>query len=93
MSATDTLFQGAKADVCSVCGAGKARRCNNCHSVAYCGKDCQVKDWKDGHKIMCCQLAQRLVDYSPQDPVLPAGSKVSSLLPTRSCAASWLIGQ
>ncbi len=91
MSAIDILFQDAKTDVCRVCGAGKARRCNNCCNVVYCGKDCQMKDWRDGHKIMCCQLAQRLGDYSQQDHVVPAGSKVRNL-PTRSCAASWLKG-
>ena len=37
----------------------KLRPCNGCHRVYYCGKDCQVKHWKDkynGHKKMCKKL-------------------------------------
>ena len=34
----------------------KLRPCNGCHRVYYCGKECQVKHWKDkynGHKQYC----------------------------------------
>lgn len=32
---------------------GKLKGCARCKAVWYCGKDCQVKHWKDGHKINC----------------------------------------
>ena len=34
----------------------KLRPCNGCHRVYYCGKECQVKHWKEktnGHKKFC----------------------------------------
>jgi len=34
----------------------KLRPCNGCQRVYYCGKECQIKHWKDkynGHKKMC----------------------------------------
>jgi len=27
--------------------------CAKCKKVHYCGKDCQRKDWKSGHKEIC----------------------------------------
>jgi hypothetical protein len=40
-------------DRCNYCERGKARFwCHNCKIPVYCGKDCQVKDWKK-HKIFC----------------------------------------
>ena len=37
------------------CGAGlkKPLVCSQCKAAAYCSKDCQVKDWKAGHKQAC----------------------------------------
>jgi hypothetical protein len=29
------------------------KRCSQCKAVHYCSKDCQVKDWKAGHKKDC----------------------------------------
>jgi TPR repeat protein len=29
-------------------------RCTKCKAMRYCSKECQVKHWKDGHKIDCC---------------------------------------
>lgn len=26
---------------------------SKCKTVKYCSKECQMKDWKDGHKIKC----------------------------------------
>ena len=33
----------------------KLSRCSRCCLVAYCGKDCQKKHWKRGHKQSCCR--------------------------------------
>jgi hypothetical protein len=30
------------------------KQCSGCHLRAYCGRECQTKDWKDGdHKKEC----------------------------------------
>jgi hypothetical protein len=49
---------------CHMCGAGNAKRCNSCLSVAYCGKECQTRDWREEHKTICRQLAARLVTFT-----------------------------
>lgn len=43
---------------CQGCGQlesqpGDFKRCGGCKSVFYCGKKCQAKDWKAGHKQKC----------------------------------------
>jgi len=46
---------GEKQTVCSrpsCVQAGKLLKCGRCKKVAYCGKDCQTKDWKR-HKPNC----------------------------------------
>lgn len=44
-----------KVRVCAACGqAGVGlKQCSRCHSVWYCGRDCQAVDWKRGHKFVC----------------------------------------
>lgn len=37
---------------CHVCGKEDAKKCTRCMSIAYCGRECQAKDWKR-HKKMC----------------------------------------
>ncbi len=56
MSASGGSNQDMDAFNCHVCGAGNAKKCAGCHSIAYCTKECQVKHWKAGHKILCRQL-------------------------------------
>jgi hypothetical protein len=34
--------------------------CGGCQAVRYCSADCQKKDWKFGHKVMCQRLAERM---------------------------------
>ena len=31
----------------------KLKTCNGCKAARYCCKECQTKDWKDGHKTLC----------------------------------------
>lgn len=43
---------------CPACGQkeakpGEFKRCGGCKSVYYCGRKCQVRDWKAGHKHKC----------------------------------------
>jgi len=33
--------------------SGDFNLCSKCHKQPYCGKDCQVRDWKI-HKLLCC---------------------------------------
>ncbi len=52
--------ESASGKCCHVCGAGNAKLCSGCQTVAYCGKQCQIQDWKGGdHKQVCRQLAAR----------------------------------
>jgi hypothetical protein len=37
---------------CQLCAKPASSKCSRCHSVAYCSKDCQVKDWSS-HKTVC----------------------------------------
>ncbi|KAG2500132.1 hypothetical protein HYH03_001717 [Edaphochlamys debaryana] len=44
---------------CDACGGKfeKLNRCGGCRQRRYCGKECQTKDWRAGHKEACKQLA------------------------------------
>lgn len=37
----------------------KMKRCGACKAVQYCGRECQLADWKLGHKDQCKKLAAR----------------------------------
>ena len=39
------------------CGNEGTKRCNRCKVVRHCCKDCQVKDWKVGHRKACRKAA------------------------------------
>jgi hypothetical protein len=37
----------------------KFSKCEKCHIAAYCSRDCQIKDWKEGrHKLACSSYAR-----------------------------------
>lgn len=41
---------------CQWCNLGDEnimKRCSGCKIVHYCSKECQLKDWKNGHKELC----------------------------------------
>lgn len=39
---------------CKVCkGEAKLLKCSGCLAVFYCSKDCQISDWRNGHKNDC----------------------------------------
>ncbi|PRP87500.1 pcdc2/rp-8 (programmed cell death protein 2) [Planoprotostelium fungivorum] len=41
---------------CTTCGVnGAEKRCSSCKKATYCSKDCQSRDWKNGHKEACVQ--------------------------------------
>jgi TPR repeat protein len=46
---------------CAACGTAKTTRrplnaCSQCHTTHYCNRDCQMKQWKEGHKRDCKRL-------------------------------------
>ncbi|KDN47694.1 hypothetical protein RSAG8_03484, partial [Rhizoctonia solani AG-8 WAC10335] len=45
----------SQADCCGneECAEDPTMRCTRCKSVEYCGKKCQAKHWKNGHKVRC----------------------------------------
>ncbi|KAJ8656954.1 hypothetical protein O0I10_007288 [Lichtheimia ornata] len=55
------------ADNCSNCGAKHLKDqpgkpllcCGGCKSIWYCCRDCQVKDYKAGHKVACKKAAKQ----------------------------------
>lgn len=38
---------------CKVCKGDAKQKCSGCQSVFYCSRNCQVADWKNGHKNEC----------------------------------------
>ena len=65
---------GAKIDINTAAGL-----CAGCNLVYYCNQDCQKKDWKAGHKLVC---KSRLVQLpspidSEEDEVPSAPSKMT----------------
>ena len=45
---------------CSYCGdkPGKLKKFTGCSKTYYCGKDCQVKHWKEHKKVCKTMVAQ-----------------------------------
>ncbi|KAG2500143.1 hypothetical protein HYH03_001725 [Edaphochlamys debaryana] len=48
-------------------------RCGGCRQRRYCGKECQTKDWRGGHKATCKQLAAAA--RAEAEAAVQAGSK------------------
>ena len=49
--------------ICFGCGKGdvKLNKCAKCNVAAYCGRDCQISDWKGGkHKMACFSYARQM---------------------------------
>jgi MYND finger len=57
---------------CGCCGArgdiksATIKLCAKCKAVAYCGKECQVRHWKMGHKIDCATVEKVKTDMKDQ---------------------------
>ena len=44
----------AQCDDCGACALGhRLSRCSQCKAAFYCGRDCQRRSWKGGHKKTC----------------------------------------
>jgi len=60
---------------CCVCDAPNGKRCTKFKSRHYCGKACQLVDWKSGQKAQCSQLAAEFSDRL-LDELMPAKLKI-----------------
>jgi hypothetical protein len=61
---------------CCVCGDEGGKHCTLCKSRHYCGKKCQVVDWKErGHKEACKRMAKEFSDRL-LDELMPAKLKI-----------------
>ena len=61
-------------NICTICGADKAKACQGCGTVAYCSTDCQRIDWRDrGHRKVCkkIQAAEAARAEAPTPPPSP----------------------
>ena len=46
---------------CPGCGGEWKYRCSGCSLELYCGKTCQVKMWKEGHKTKCKEIREEFM--------------------------------
>jgi len=59
--------------VCFSCGkeaggdGAKLLKCSKCHIAAYCSRDCQVRDWKEGRHKLACPSYSRLETIRSDD--------------------------
>mmetsp|Transcript_2395 Transcript_2395/g.5467 ORF Transcript_2395/g.5467 Transcript_2395/m.5467 type:complete len:952 (+) Transcript_2395:38-2893(+) len=49
--------KGQLSSKCIVCGKPSTSKCGRCCSASYCGKACQLKDWRT-HKLECGRMAE-----------------------------------
>ncbi|CAH0561023.1 unnamed protein product [Brassicogethes aeneus] len=50
----DLTFDTSKwVKLCNLCGSLAEKHCSQCKKVAYCEREHQVLDWKEGHKTEC----------------------------------------
>ena len=60
--------------LCVVCGLRGGSVCSGCKAVWYCGRRCQKRDWKMGHKGECTAASSSSTCSSPA-PFLPASTQ------------------
>jgi len=73
---------------CDYCGKNWSgnQSCGRCKMVFYCGRECQIGDWKHGHKEECpemketSELAAKEVVSMMKDPELPPWGRVNEQL-------------
>lgn len=60
--ADDQCVEQIMQDACHVCGFLANMRCGGCRKLMYCGRLCQMRHWKNGHKSSCAQPMQSASD-------------------------------
>jgi hypothetical protein len=47
--------------ICFACGSSSSdKHCSKCNVAAYCSRECQKNDWKEGHHKLACDSYSRL---------------------------------
>ncbi|TFK38409.1 hypothetical protein BDQ12DRAFT_666141 [Crucibulum laeve] len=62
---SDSLNGVNPSTMCPVCDNPAGLRCSRC-TLNYCGKECQLKDWKQGHKLDCV-TRQQIIEWGKFD--------------------------
>ncbi|KIM73481.1 hypothetical protein PILCRDRAFT_727497 [Piloderma croceum F 1598] len=63
IGANDIMFEEGRMEKCACCGTKESdttealKWCSKCKSAFYCGKECQIKVWGEGHKKDCKVIA------------------------------------
>jgi hypothetical protein len=52
---------------------GATKRCGRCHSVLYCGKECQTLHWLTTHKSVCSKSPEDIMQEREEKSTTPAG--------------------
>lgn len=55
----------------------KLSKCSKCNIAAYCGRDCQIKDWKSGGHKKACASYQQLSSLTSDDESTVTATKVA----------------
>lgn len=55
-----TTSTSTHSTLCSICNQKATKTCHNCKILRYCGKRCQRKHWKAGHKKLCTHVSTLL---------------------------------
>ena len=80
--------------VCVNCGGAAQKRCSECKkrgiAVCYCGRECQLRDWK-AHKKHCGTAQAQNVDIQRILFVNPEEGTVESMLQHVSDRAGWQV--
>jgi MYND finger/Plasmid pRiA4b ORF-3-like protein len=71
---------------CQVCGKqegeapdARLQRCGKCKNALYCSRECQIKDWKQGHRSDCIHANYIFkIHLSPEYIVNPEVTRVLS---------------
>lgn len=71
-------------DACAWCGRAATHTCSACHSVRFCGRDCQLLHWNAGHKTMCAVIAAR----ATATPTTASGSVITIQAPAAATASA-----
>ena len=59
---------------CAVCevtaDTKKLLVCSKCRDVAYCGKEHQLRHWREGHRDECAKLCEKALVRGPRNPTM-----------------------
>ncbi|KZT09128.1 SET domain-containing protein [Laetiporus sulphureus 93-53] len=93
---SSVLYQSAKGQRCDAChrlssSTDRLRKCTGCAGYWYCGTECQTKQWKAHHRIICKELNRYLT--SPEYQSMSEHDRVDALLVSQLFAQFFPNGQ